>query len=99
MTAEFNREQCDIIRAHSPERWITHNFMVNETSFDHWNLGSDLAIWRVGIVIRSGFLNSLARVLALLMKALLSAICVSVIQILSHSNMIYTVVLDVAAFG
>lgn len=42
MTAEFNREQCDIIRTHSPDRWITHNFMVNETSFDHWKLGSDL---------------------------------------------------------
>lgn len=42
MTADFNREQCNIIREHSPGRWITHNFMVNETSFDHWHLGSDL---------------------------------------------------------
>ena len=42
MTVEFNAQQCDIIRQHSDDKWITHNFMVNETSFDHWKMSGDL---------------------------------------------------------
>ncbi|MDE2446440.1 MAG: beta-galactosidase, partial [Alphaproteobacteria bacterium] len=45
--ANYDRMQCDIIRAHSPGRWITHNFMGFVTDFDHWPLGDhlDLASW------------------------------------------------------
>ena len=42
MTAEFNREQCAIIRAGSPGRFITHNAMMFEAGFDHWALARDL---------------------------------------------------------
>ena len=43
MTAEFNREQCDILRAGSrSDMFITHNFMVAEMGFDHWTVSSDL---------------------------------------------------------
>jgi beta-galactosidase len=38
----YNKMQCDIIRAHSPGRWITHNFMGFFNEFDHWTLGEDL---------------------------------------------------------
>jgi len=40
--AAFNRMQCDIIRRHSPGRWITHNFMGAFNDFDHWRLAADL---------------------------------------------------------
>ena len=40
----YNRMQCDIIRAHSPGRWITHNMMGFFNDFDHWELGKDLDI-------------------------------------------------------
>ncbi len=45
--AAFNAMQCDIIRRHSPDRWITHNFMGFFNDFDHWLLGADLdfAAW------------------------------------------------------
>ncbi len=45
--AAFNRMQCDIIRRHSPGRWITHNFMGFFNDFDHWVLGEslDFAVW------------------------------------------------------
>ena len=38
----FNRRQVEIIRAHSPGRWITHNFMGLFHDFDHWAVGADL---------------------------------------------------------
>jgi beta-galactosidase len=43
----FNRMQCDIIRRHSPGRWVTHNFMGFFNEFDHWLVGEDLdfAAW------------------------------------------------------
>jgi beta-galactosidase len=43
----YDKMQCDIIRAHSPGRWITHNFMGFFNEFDHWPLGGhlDLASW------------------------------------------------------
>lgn len=38
----YNKMQCDIIRQHSPGRWITHNYMGFFNEFDHWPLGEDL---------------------------------------------------------
>ena len=38
----FNRMQCEILRAHSPGRWITHNFMGFFNDFDHCAVGADL---------------------------------------------------------
>jgi beta-galactosidase len=45
--AAYNRMQCEIIRRHSPGRWITHNFMGFFNDFDHWAVGDDidLASW------------------------------------------------------
>jgi beta-galactosidase len=45
--AAYNRMQCDIIRKHSPGRWITHNFMGFFNDFDHWRLSEslDFAAW------------------------------------------------------
>ncbi len=40
----FNQLQVDIIRQHSPQRDITHNFMGFYTDFDHHKLGQDLDI-------------------------------------------------------
>ncbi len=42
--AAYNRMQCEIIRAHSPGRWITHNFMGLISDFDHWKVGDDLDV-------------------------------------------------------
>ena len=42
--ASFNREQVDIIRAHSPGRDITHNFMGFFTEFDHYAVGRDIDV-------------------------------------------------------
>ncbi|MGF0539913.1 beta-galactosidase [Agrobacterium sp. ES01] len=45
--ASYDKMQCDIIRAHSPGRWITHNFMGFVSDFDHYAVGDnlDLASW------------------------------------------------------
>ena len=45
--AAFDKMQCDIIRKHSPGRFITHNFMGFFNEFDHWKVGEnlDLASW------------------------------------------------------
>jgi beta-galactosidase len=40
--AAYNRMQVEIIRAHSPGRFITHNFMGAFTEFDHWPVAADL---------------------------------------------------------
>ncbi|AMH43024.1 MULTISPECIES: beta-galactosidase [Burkholderiaceae] len=40
----FNRMQTDIIRAHSPERPVAHNFMQLFTEFDHYKVAADLDI-------------------------------------------------------
>ena len=40
----YNRMQCDIIRKHSPGRWITHNMMGFFNDFDHWAVGEDIDI-------------------------------------------------------
>jgi beta-galactosidase len=38
----FNRRQVEIIRAHSPERFVTHNFMGVAHDYDHFALAEDL---------------------------------------------------------
>ena len=45
----FNRTQVDIIRALSPGRPVTHNYMNQNTDFDHFAVGEDLdvASWDV----------------------------------------------------
>lgn len=45
--ATYDRMQCEIIRAHSPGRWITHNFMGFINDFDHWQVADnlDFASW------------------------------------------------------
>jgi beta-galactosidase len=58
--AAYNAMQCEIIRAHSPGRWITHNFMGFFNEFDHWPVGEeiDLASWDsypIGFVERFPF--------------------------------------------
>ncbi|MEO0440028.1 MAG: beta-galactosidase [Pseudomonadota bacterium] len=40
----FNRLQADIIRAHSPDRDIIHNYMGFFTEFDHHKVGQDLDV-------------------------------------------------------
>jgi beta-galactosidase len=40
----FNRIQTDIIRAHSPGRDVTHNFMGFFTEFDHHDVSVDLDV-------------------------------------------------------
>lgn len=40
--AAYNRLQVEIIRAHSPGRFVTHNFMGFFHAFDHFKLGADL---------------------------------------------------------
>ncbi len=41
---EFNRQQCRIIRRHSPGRDIIHNFMGRTLAFDHFSLAEDLDV-------------------------------------------------------
>jgi beta-galactosidase len=45
--AAYDKMQCDVIRANSPGRFITHNFMGFFTDFDHWKLAEnlDFASW------------------------------------------------------
>lgn len=45
--AAYDKMQCDIIRKHSPGRWITHNFMGFVSDFDHFKVAEnlDLASW------------------------------------------------------
>lgn len=45
--ADYDRMQCEIIRKHSPGRWITHNFMGFVSDFDHFKVADnlDLASW------------------------------------------------------
>jgi beta-galactosidase len=42
--AAYNKMQCDIIRALSPGRWITHNMMGFFNDYDHWPVGDDIDI-------------------------------------------------------
>ncbi len=40
----FNRSQVEILRAHSPGRFVTHNFMALVHDFDQFALGQDLDV-------------------------------------------------------
>ncbi|GAB7535545.1 beta-galactosidase [Burkholderia sp. 3C] len=40
----YNRMQVDIIRAHSPQRPVAHNFMQLFTEFDHYPVAADLDV-------------------------------------------------------
>jgi len=43
----YDAQQIEIVRRHSPGRWITRNFMGFFNEFDHWDLGEtlDFASW------------------------------------------------------
>lgn len=45
--AAYDKMQCEIIRKHSPGRWITHNYMGFVSDFDHFQAADhlDLASW------------------------------------------------------
>jgi beta-galactosidase len=45
--AAYDKMQCDIIRMHSPNRFVSHNFMGFFNEFDHWDVGDnlDVATW------------------------------------------------------
>ncbi|GHF49370.1 beta-galactosidase [Deinococcus metalli] len=47
LIADFQREQVEILREMSPGRFITHNFMIFESGFDHYEVarGLDFASW------------------------------------------------------
>ncbi|HEV7256034.1 MAG TPA: beta-galactosidase [Mesorhizobium sp.] len=58
--AAYDRMQRDILRKHSPGRFVTHNFMGFFTEFDHWQAaeGLDFASWDsypIGFVERFPF--------------------------------------------
>ncbi len=38
----YDRMQTEIIRAHSPGRWVTHNFMIFFADFDHYKAAEHL---------------------------------------------------------
>ena len=42
--AAFNKLQVDILRKHSPQRDLLHNYMGNFTEFDHYTTAADLDI-------------------------------------------------------
>ena len=42
MVVDFNRAQTEILRAKSPGRFITHNFMQRTLTFDHFRMAEDL---------------------------------------------------------
>ncbi|MDQ3513076.1 MAG: beta-galactosidase [Chloroflexota bacterium] len=47
MVAEFQAEQVAILRELSPGRWVTHNFMIFFSDFDHYRVaeGLDFVSW------------------------------------------------------
>ena len=47
LIASFQAEQVEILRELSPGRFVTHNFMIFESGFDHYDLarGLDFATW------------------------------------------------------
>lgn len=53
----FNRIQADILRRHSPGRPITHNFMSQNTDFDHHALGADIDIASWDVYPMGGLVN------------------------------------------
>lgn len=53
----FNKAQVDVIRAHSPGRPVTHNFMSQNTDFDHYRVGEDIDIASWDVYPMGGLLN------------------------------------------
>lgn len=39
---KFQKMQVDLLRPQSPERWLTHNFMIRHWSLDYWKLAQDI---------------------------------------------------------
>lgn len=57
--ASFNKLQADLIRKHSPNRGVMHNFMGNFTEFNHYDTAEelDIAAWDnypLGFIDRDG---------------------------------------------
>ena len=53
----FNKAQADIIRAHSPGRIVTHNFMNQNTDFDHYKVGEDIDVASWDVYPMGGLIN------------------------------------------
>ena len=53
----FNKAQVDIIRQHSPGRPVTHNFMSQNTDFDHYKVGEDIDIASWDVYPMGGLIN------------------------------------------
>lgn len=53
----FNKAQADIIRQHSPGRPVTHNFMSQNTDFDHYKVGEDIDIASWDVYPMGGLIN------------------------------------------
>lgn len=53
----FNRQQVEIIRAGSPGRPITHNFMSHNIDFDHFKLSEDLDVASWDVYPMGGLIN------------------------------------------
>jgi len=62
MVAEFQEEQVEILRRLSPGRWVTHNFMMTFSEFDHYRAAEGLDFvtfdsYPVGQVERAPFFD------------------------------------------
>ena len=53
----FNKAQADIIRAYSPGRLVTHNFMNQNTDFDHYKVGEDIDVASWDVYPMGGLIN------------------------------------------
>lgn len=53
----FNKAQVDIIRRHAPGRPVTHNFMSQNTDFDHYKVGEDIDVASWDVYPMGGLLN------------------------------------------
>ncbi|WP_313530991.1 beta-galactosidase [Shinella sp.] len=53
----FNKAQVDIIRLYSPGRPVTHNFMNQNTDFDHYKVGEDIDIASWDVYPMGGLIN------------------------------------------
>ena len=53
----FNKAQVDLLRQHAPGRPITHNFMNQNTDFDHYALGDDIDVASWDVYPLGGLIN------------------------------------------
>lgn len=53
----FNKAQADLIRRHAPGRPVTHNFMSQNTDFDHYKVGEDIDIASWDVYPMGGLIN------------------------------------------